>query len=176
MRKVSNPADLSRELRTALGNLTQAELAAKLLVSRNYISQIEAGLKKPSKRLLAQMEELLTESAKRQPRNTDEVSSEPEATSPHIVQETPVGQGSAEMVRSIRDHVDTLIWGSKGDPGRLGWIREQLNAYVAMPRHWVRNEELNQRVHEILRRRREEESGSELLPQHPQAQHKKATA
>ena len=60
--KVSNAADLSRALRRALGDKTQGELAAVLLVSRNYISQIEAGLKTPSERLEAEMRRLLTES------------------------------------------------------------------------------------------------------------------
>lgn len=62
MGKVSIYPDLSRALRRALGGITQAGLAAKLLVSRNYISQIEAGLKIPSPRLVAQMERMLTES------------------------------------------------------------------------------------------------------------------
>lgn len=61
MGKVSTPADLSKSLRKALGGITQAELATKLLLSRNYISQIEASLKSPSDRVLAQMENMLTQ-------------------------------------------------------------------------------------------------------------------
>jgi transcriptional regulator with XRE-family HTH domain len=63
MGKVSTHAELSRALRKALGGITQAELAVKLLVSRNYISQIEADLKTPSPRLVAQMQHMLTASA-----------------------------------------------------------------------------------------------------------------
>jgi transcriptional regulator with XRE-family HTH domain len=63
MGKVSSHADLSRALRKALGGITQAQLAAKLLVSRNYVSQIEAQLKTPSPRLVAQMQAMLTASA-----------------------------------------------------------------------------------------------------------------
>ena len=60
MPKVSTAAELSRQTRQALGGITQAKFAAILLVSRNYVSQIEAGLKKPSDRLEAQMHKLLT--------------------------------------------------------------------------------------------------------------------
>jgi len=60
--KVSNDADLSRSVRERL-HFTQAELAAHVLVSRNYISQIEAGLKIPSKRLRVVFKDLLAESA-----------------------------------------------------------------------------------------------------------------
>lgn len=136
--KVSTSADLSRELRRALRGITQAELAAQLLVSRNYISQIEAGLKEPSKRLRLQMEELLTESAER-----NKVSSD--AGAPRV-EESPSGYGDshseeshgspAAIEREIRRDLDALISAAMGDPQRLHWIAEQMKRHLASAPHW----------------------------------------
>lgn len=86
--KVSNDADLSRSVRERHG-WTQAVLAAKLIVSRNYVSQIEAGLKTPSKRLRLAMEELLTKHAAKAGQDAyfvSEPSAEPSKGEPPIDQ------------------------------------------------------------------------------------------
>jgi transcriptional regulator with XRE-family HTH domain len=154
MGKVSTDAELSRSLRRALGNITQAALAAKLLVSRNYISQIEAELKKPSERLRAQMDRLLIESANG---DTHSVSTPEE---PQVGDEGQAAYGSAEMIeREVRAAFEELLFAAKKDPKRFGWIAEQMKEHLAIPKNWRTLEEINRRayaLHERSKREREE--------------------
>lgn len=126
MDKVSRAADLSRELRKALGGITQAELAAKLLLSRNYISQIEAALKTPSQRVLSQMTQLLAESAS----DAEEVSKRSASFSaPHAL------KNPAEALRvAIRTQIESAIAAAGDDFGRLGWLLEEIRSI--QPEHW----------------------------------------
>jgi transcriptional regulator with XRE-family HTH domain len=136
MGKVSKDADLSRALRKALGGVTQAELATKLLVSRNYISQIEASLKEPSKRLRLQMEELLKESAPR----PDKVSSTADGARDDafaLGEEMQAPYGSADSLRrEILKQVQDTIALAGDDVGKLGWLREQVIRHASAPEHW----------------------------------------
>lgn len=126
MDKVSKFSALSRELRQAFGGITQAKLAALLLVSRNYISQIEAGLKTPSARLAAQMEVMLTEAA-----NVDKVNI------PLAAHEDPVPFSAAPQLREeLRDQFAALLVAAGDDRNRLGWVAEQLRLHLAIPAHW----------------------------------------
>jgi transcriptional regulator with XRE-family HTH domain len=51
-------ADRFREVREMLGGITQAQLASRLLISRNYVGKIEAGIQEPSARIIADLERL----------------------------------------------------------------------------------------------------------------------
>lgn len=151
MGKVSSHRDLSRALRKALGGITQAELAAKLLVSRNYISQIEAELKTPSPRLVAQMQAMLTGSAT----HGDRVSRVGEPEPGHGFH--PSGP-AAELRAELRRQFESLIDHAGDDIGRLGWIREQMHQHLAEPSHWGMKERILQEMLEEQRKRDEAEA------------------
>lgn len=130
MEKVSKPADLSRLLRQSLGNITQGELAARLLLSRNYISQIEAGLKSPSERVLAQMHSLLTQSSTPGPSvsiKEDKRAEPPQAPYDEL----------ALLRQDIRRQLEHLIVAAGTDRDRLGWIAEQLRLHLTVPPRWL---------------------------------------
>lgn len=59
MSNINKVSDRFREIRTLL-DLTQQGLADRLLLSRNYITQIETGTRTPSPRVLSAAEALLT--------------------------------------------------------------------------------------------------------------------
>jgi transcriptional regulator with XRE-family HTH domain len=139
MGKVSNPANLTRSLRKALGGITQAELAARLLVSRNYISQIEASLKTPSKRLLAQMEAMLTEATG----NTDKVSTQfriEEGPGTYRVSSPPpmrINPGreppAAEATEQLcHDHLDEYLRRGRTEPGWVGYTYNLLRRKLSL--------------------------------------------
>jgi len=88
----------------------------------------------------------------------------------------PLEYGTADALRrEIDQHNAALLIASKEDPARLGWIREQQKAHLAIPKHWVTNEEINRIVHEQRRREREEEEASHPRPHHsPKATRKSA--
>jgi transcriptional regulator with XRE-family HTH domain len=114
--KVSTASQTSRALRKALGGITQAELAARLLISRNYVSQLEAGLKEPSDRLLLQMELMLTKATSRPSANRDTESS-------GMVREDPI---SADQLRAeLRAKVERAIAWAGDQVDRLGWLNVQ---------------------------------------------------
>jgi transcriptional regulator with XRE-family HTH domain len=123
--KVSNSADLSRTLRKALGGKTQAELAAILLVSRNYISQIEAKLKNPSPRLESEMRRLLTE--------VEKVSTPRERPKDYVQEEgagfrkplpsNPALQEYLDMLRGCADEATRL---SNGDTAKATALFERM--------------------------------------------------
>ncbi|MBK8477469.1 MAG: helix-turn-helix transcriptional regulator [Opitutaceae bacterium] len=141
MEKLSNPAELSRALRRALGGLTQSELATKLLLSRNYISHIEAGLKLPSARVLAQMHGMLPKATSQ---NVQKEHEEPAVGEPRgryaplrevTPEESQEGE-AAELSDQIRTQVERSIAATKGDVGRLGWLREQAEQHLRPPERW----------------------------------------
>jgi transcriptional regulator with XRE-family HTH domain len=156
---VSTASELSKSLRQALGGLTQAELAARLLVSRNYISQIEADLKEPSKRLRAQMEALLTESAK-QP--ADKVSSQ-------IEENSQAPYGSADALRAeVRRHFEERLAEANDDPVRLGWLLQQMREYLRRPSDWkVESAEERKRRLGLVRRQNPPGAEGQSLPTIP---------
>ena len=144
MEKKSTPAELSRALRRAMGGITQSELATKLLLSRNYISHIEAGIKLPSIRILAQMEAMLTEAtspgAQKQhlPLGPEQpLGDVEEPPAPYL----PSGAGGLSdsalaITEQIQAKVFSVVRAANGDPSRLGWINEQLDQHLRPPATW----------------------------------------
>ena len=137
MEKKSTPAELSRAIRSALG-LTQSELATRLLLSRNYISHIEAGLKSPSVRILVQMEAMLSEATSRGgPSEHSNAGAVEEPQAPYL----PSGAGGLSdpalaITEEIQAKVCAVVTAANGDPSRLGWINEQLAQHLRPPAHW----------------------------------------
>lgn len=44
--------------------------------------------------------------------------------------------GPRDTVEEIEHHHQSLLLAADGDPVRLGWIREQQRAHLAIPAHW----------------------------------------
>jgi transcriptional regulator with XRE-family HTH domain len=144
MEKKSNPAELSRALRSALGGLTQLELATKLLLSRNYISHIEAGLKSPSARVLAQMESLLSlansESVRKEHPPSYAVKEEqaPYGALREVTAEEAEAGEADDIADRIRTRVEATIAAAGKNVARMGWIHEQAEQHLRAPEHWAR--------------------------------------
>jgi transcriptional regulator with XRE-family HTH domain len=45
--------------------------------------------------------------------------------------------GEGDLTEEIGRHHQSLLLAAKGDPVRLGWIREQQQAHLAIPAHWL---------------------------------------
>ncbi len=119
---MSSIADRVRKLR---GDLSQAAFAKRLLISRDYLSQIENG-REPSPRLVQQIE--LLERVGLAPEKADSVG---------ITSEKVVNEGANEDLEAeIRRFIEDLLSSAAGDRSRLGWIREQLQAHLHTPAHW----------------------------------------
>jgi transcriptional regulator with XRE-family HTH domain len=153
-------SELSKRIRSA-ARISQQELADRLLVSRNYISLIESGKKAASVRLLSAMRQLAA--------SVDKVSA-PHPESPPVgplLAEGPQASygSSVTMRREIEQHNHDLLIAAKDDPRRLGWIREQQKAHLAVPPHWISHDEMNRRARAMAdqllernRRAREQEA------------------
>lgn len=144
MEKKSTPAELSRALRRAMGGITQSELATKLLLSRNYISHIEAGIKLPSIRILAQMEAMLTEATSEGARSEQSAATGSsfagvveESQSPYLASGSGgLSDSALDITEQIQTKVRAVVRAADGDASRLGWINEQLAQHLRPPAHW----------------------------------------
>lgn len=118
-------ADRVKALRDRHG-LTQAELAKRLFISRDYISQIENG-REPSAGLKQQVE-LLERVGIPGSNNADPVGTATEAQSSY---------GAADSLKKeIRSTIEETIRMTGDDVGKLGWLREQVFRYASTPEHW----------------------------------------
>lgn len=45
-------------------------------------------------------------------------------------------QPAATLIDELDETYQMIIASAAGDPGRLGWIREQLAVHLAIPSHW----------------------------------------
>ena len=153
-----------RSLRGKLG-LNQEQMGSCVGVSREWIGKLERAQEDFSEFVLLKMGALEQIAARVGPDATPEQiekALKSAITSPdglfvvpgnHDVREGhQAPYGSPEMLEmEIRRDLETLIVGAKKDPNRLGWIAEQMRAHLAMPKHWMTNEELNQRARELAR-------------------------
>lgn len=129
MKKKNNPiASRFRAVRKELG-FTQQQLADELLMSRNYIAKIEAGIQQPGDRVMPALESLRVRLSNN--RRADSVD-----------RFTPVSEARAaygdipDIVAEIERHHVAVLAAAGRDPVRLGWIREQQRAHLAIPAHW----------------------------------------
>jgi len=129
VKKVSTEAQITQAARKRLG-LTQEEFARRLMVSRNYISQIESGKKKPALRLLRQIE-ALTKSTTVSPVDPGEPLSGGEKAA------AALDDGAAALRSEIRTYIERLLAIAGNDPTRLGWVLTQLHIHLRPPEHWT---------------------------------------
>ena len=52
----------------------------------------------------------------------------------------PYLTGAAAMKSAIREHFERLLAAAGDDPGRLGWLREELIRSLPVPAHWPSGE------------------------------------
>ena len=104
----NNSAAHFKAARKALG-LTQQELADRLLLSQNYVAQIEMGRKHPSGRVLTTLETLT---------KAIDSGATPERGPVHEEQAAYGTPGTLET--EARRHLDSVIAAAKGEPARLG--------------------------------------------------------
>lgn len=125
--------DISKKIREQKG-WSQAELAERLHLSRNYVALIETGAKTPSVRLLVQLEQLLTAVE-----NENKIQQEP------LVEEPKAGPYSSGSVAQLLSEIDilytTLLKQAGNDVGRLGWFREELKVLAIRARYNLTPEE-----------------------------------
>jgi transcriptional regulator with XRE-family HTH domain len=61
----------------------------------------------------------------------------PESSAEPVVAEDQAPYGTpATLEAEVRRHLDAVITAARNNPARLGWIAEQLKAFVAIPAHW----------------------------------------
>lgn len=156
-KKVSNVAgEISKQIRDRM-KWSQALLAERLQISRNYVALIESGAKKPSVRLLNQLEQLLT--------HVDEVGNpQPKGTVRLNEAQHPYGDDTvARLVAELDAEYKGLRDLAGHDAGRLGWLREELRGLRARAR-WRSEPEWRQAeadVAELTRRAEDAETAAQ---------------
>ena len=125
--KKNNPtAARFREVRRELG-FTQQQLADELLMSRNYIAKIEAGIQEPGPRALVALESLRVRL----------VNKSTPAEHSHAVAEDQAPYGDAAQIeQGVRRDFEKCVSAAEGDVQRLHWIGEQVKEHLAVPAHW----------------------------------------
>lgn len=106
--------------------MTQEEFARRLMVSRNYVSQIESGKKKPALRLIQQMKDLAFS-----PAHSGTLT---QSTAREVVEMTYGAAG--DLRRKIADDFNRLLDAAGSDVVKLGWIATQLAMHLRPPAHW----------------------------------------
>ena len=144
------PQETSKRIREKTG-WSQAELADRLMISRNYVALIEMGRKQPSARLLSQLTSMLDEVEKGN--SPDSPSSEAHRPAndkhrrPADVQDKASDQVRlGQLSRQVYDLIDAIIEAADHDVGRYGWILEQLRSHLQAPAHWSHSSEIHDRV------------------------------
>lgn len=129
---MSTIADRVKTLRKAAG-LTQAQFAEKLHFSRDYISQIEGG-RDPGARFKQQIEliERIGMAALSRPPVDDSV-----GIAQQLLKESALIYGDPILIaKDARRFFEETLSAAGKDTSRLGWVREQLRAHLAIPSHW----------------------------------------
>lgn len=114
-----------RAARQQLG-FTQQVLADHLLLTRNYVAKIEAGIQEPSPRTVMALENLrvsLVNNYETPVYGTGEAA-------------TPDTRDTPQLVRALRAEFEALLAASGHLPQRLHWIAEQMKEHLSVPRSW----------------------------------------
>ena len=120
------------ELRRQLG-LDQEGLAAQLMVSRSYLSQLENG-REPSLKLLELIRRLEAEC---EHRTVHSVNAVEESQAPYLASGSGgLSDSALEITEQIQTKVRAVVRAADGDASRLGWINEQLAQHLRPPAHW----------------------------------------
>ena len=122
---VNNIAGRFKAVRKLLG-LTQQGLADELLMSRNYIAKIEAGIQEPGPRVLVALEAARVR-----------LVNKPIAPSGSMVEEEQAAYGATQTIASeLERKFSTLLALADGDPERLHWIAVQMKEHLVPPKSW----------------------------------------
>jgi len=115
-------ARLLRRVRDDL-NFDQEEMGAELGVTREWISKLENRREDFSELIILKLKAL-----------------QHGGSSMAVGEPSSLFGGPAPNEEALVDELDKsfqeIISSAKGDLGRLGWIREQLAAHLAIPGHW----------------------------------------
>ena len=125
-------AEKFRAVRRELG-FTQQQLASQMLMSRNYIAKIEAGIQEPGARVLVALHALRVRLVNK--RDSGIVDSANAAVGEN--EQAAYGTG-ADIERDVRREFESLIEAAAADPERLHWIIVQLREHLAVPKSWRR--------------------------------------
>lgn len=119
-----------RAAREQLG-FTQQKLADELLLTRNYIAKIEAGIQEPSARAVMALETLRVSLV-----NKSEHYAPGGASAGRY--EVPPGtpRSVEELVRALRGDFEALLGAASQMPQRLHWMAEQMKEHLSIPKTW----------------------------------------
>lgn len=125
-----------REARLKAG-LSQQDMAEALLISRNFVSQIEIGSKRPSQRIIA----MLKVFAETRGISLDGTVPTAELFARQRLLHAKDSQitlthASPNSANLAREHLERVLRAAGGDSARQGWILEQLRVHVNTPGHW----------------------------------------
>ena len=121
----SGPKNFGSRLRAQIATqgLSNDEVVAALGISRaTLFNWFNRELPPPSKKHRLQLDTLF-----------GAVSVVAEESAPYLT-------GADAMKASIRDHFERLLAAAGDDPGRLGWLREELIRSLPVPAHWPSGE------------------------------------
>lgn len=138
-----------RRLRDTL-QLSQEQMATRLHISANYLSQIENG-REPSVRVIEALRRLEEDSQKAPGFDSGAV------TGSHSgrVEEPPSGFGIRSLPPATEAELECqaifsrLLAVTGGDVDRVIWLREQLRA-IAPPRHWITEDKWDAQIDRLF--------------------------
>jgi len=120
--------------------LTQQEFAARLMISRNYVSQLETGRKEVSRKLLRRINTILAESTSSHHLGNI---SEPAASYAENIAAQARADFNAKrsidamtQIAEARRLFEEVVSASRNIPALTGWILEQVRQHLRVPSHW----------------------------------------
>jgi hypothetical protein len=133
--------------------MNNRQMAGELRVSEFWYSKVVNGHRPASADLLLRLDDLQRRRDVVLGTNLPASPPKPGAKAEHVGESTAAYGTSGETAAEIHRHVDELIHYANGDPGRLGWIREQLLKHLQVPAHWNIHEQVIRKVQEQRRLR-----------------------
>ncbi|MCX6951170.1 MAG: helix-turn-helix transcriptional regulator [Verrucomicrobia bacterium] len=134
-KKNISPANRFKAVREQLG-FTQQKLADALLLTRNYIAKIEAGIQAPSPRTVMALETLRVSLINNPNQPTDGGAALGGGASAPVPAK-PDTRTPSELVRALRVEFDALLASTDHLPQRLHWLSEQMKEHLAVPKSWA---------------------------------------
>lgn len=99
-------------------------------VTREWISKLENGREEFSEFIQMKMDAV-------EKNGVTQLHKQVWETSERVEEPSPTPQGAPrDTLQEIDNHHQRLLLAADGDPVRLGWIREQQRAHLAIPAHW----------------------------------------
>ncbi len=111
-------------------SLTQHQIAAALEITPEWLSKILRGHRTASRDVPLRLDSFPRSTGGGTPIEHSSIPSTPLAETSHAPDSV------SELVQAIAYHHGELMAAAKNVPERLGWIREQQRAHLAIPEHW----------------------------------------